>query len=522
MKLSSFGESFNSLKEHSILVYQTRAKHRSFVQHMTRTLTVLVLLAIGVLVASLPSCTLEEDFLTDANAEVRLGLDTLRFDTVFTEVGSTTQFFKVFNPHNQPLNLKRVSVENNAGGRFRINVDGRSGDEITEVFIAPGDSIFVFVEVTVDPDDDISVSPFVFEGRVVVEATEQRQIVVLEAFGQNANYIPADRTRANFGFLSCDFGEVVFDDPKPYVLYGSLVIDSCTLTLPPGTQLYVHGGLVNNPDFGVFNDGLIIVQGAGRLNIMGTEEQPVLIASDRVEEEFIDVGGQYSGIRLGAGTGPHTITHARIRNGIVGVFVDSLATLNIDHTEIAYTTGAGIVGFAANVNASNISVHSNGGGALQAILGGRYRVDYSTFVNFGSRNPAVIITNGFQIDNSTFLVNQMDAIFRNSIIFGSLNDEFAVGDFDEPNLLNYQLTNSILKSTNVPNDRPEFQDNCTSCFFPPRDSALFLNVQADSFQLDTLSFAQGRALPIMGIDDDLIGTARDAVAPDVGAYERVD
>ncbi len=484
---------------------------------MTRILT--VLLAIGVLVASLPSCTLEEDFFTDANAEVVLGLDTLRFDTVFTEVGSATKSFKVFNPYSQPLNLKKVSVENNAGGRFRINVDGRSGDEINEVFIAPNDSIFVFVEVTVDPDDDVTVSPFVFEGRVVVEATEQRQVVVLEAFGQNANYLPRNRGRANFSFLTCDLGEVIFDDPKPYVLYGSLVVDSCTLTLPPGTELYVHGGLVNNPDFGVFNDGLIIIQGIGRLNVLGTLEDPVLIATDRLEEEFLDVGGQYSGIRLGARTGPHKISHARIRNGIVGVFVDSLATLNIDHTEIAYTSSAGIVGYAANVNANNIAVHSNGGGALQAILGGRYRLDYSTLVNYGSRNPSVILTNGFQVNNQIFYVNQMDAVIRNSIIFGSLNDELAIGDFDEPILLDYQLSNCILKSTDVPVDRPEFDGRCASCFFPPRDSALFVNTAVDSFQLDTLSVAEGRAIPLIGISDDLIGAERDASTPDIGAYE---
>jgi len=484
---------------------------------MIRLLT--VLLGIGVLVASLPSCTLEEDFFTDANAEVRLGLDTLRFDTVFTEVGSATKSFKIYNTYNQPLNLKRVSVENNMGGRFRINVDGRSGEEITEVFMPPNDSIYIFVEVTVDPDADITVSPYIFEGRVVIEATEQRQVVVLEAFGQNANYIPSDRSRANFGFLTCDLGEIVFDDPKPYVLYGSLVIDSCTLTLPPGCELYVHGGLVNNPDFGVFNDGLIIVQGSGRLNIVGSKEDPVLIATDRLEEEFLDVGGQFSGIRLGAGTGPHTISHARIRNGIVGVFVDSLATLNVDHTEISYTSSAGIVGYAANVSGNNVLIHSNGGGALQAILGGRYRFDYSTFVNYGSRNPAVIVTNGFQVNNQVFYVNQMDARFQNTIVYGSLNDEFALGDFDEPNLLNYQLTNCILKSTDVPVDRVEFNDRCSTCFFPPRDSALFVNTLVDSFQLDTLSVAEGKAIPLPGITDDLIGNERDASTPDVGAFE---
>jgi len=478
-----------------------------------------VLLSIGFLVASLPSCTLEEDFFTDANAEVRLGVDTLRFDTVFTEVGSATQSFKIYNPYNQPLNLNKVSVENNTGGRFRINVDGRSGDELTEVFMPPNDSIYIFVEVTVDPDDDVSVSPFIFEGRVVIEATEQRQEVVLEAFGQNANYLPRNRNRANFGVLTCDLGEVIFDDPKPYVLYGSLVIDSCTLTLPPGTELYVHGGLVRNPDFGVFNDGLIIVQGLGKLNIEGTKEEPVLIATDRLEAQFLDVGGQYSGIRLGAGTGPHNISHARIRNGIVGLFLDSLARLNIDHTEISYTTSAGIVGYAANVTGSNVLVHSNGGGALQAILGGRYRFDYSTFVNYGSRNPSVIVSNGFQANNQLSYINQMDAAFRNSIIFGSLNDEFALSDFGEPILLEYQLTNCILKSTDVPVDRTEFSNRCETCFFPPRDSSLFVNTVADSFQLDTLSFAEGKAIPLPSITDDLLGNDRDASAPDIGAFE---
>ncbi len=468
------------------------------------------------------ACTLEEEFKSGPGLELNFSQDTVRFDTVFTEVGSATRSFKIFNPYSDPVSINSVRVSNDAGGKFRINVDGLAGDDIRDIFLPPDDSIYVFVEVTVDPDADLSVSPFIFEGEVIVEASDVEQVVKLEAFGQNAIYLPTDRQRANFGVLTCNFGEEIFDDPKPYVLYGSLIIDECTLRLPPGTRLYVHGGLVRNPDLfdeAAFNDGLIIVQGTGRLLIEGSAEEPVLIATDRLEERFADAGGQYSGIRLGPGTGPNRISHARIRNGIVGVFADSMSTLSIDHSEISYTSSAGIVGYQANVDMSNVLLHSNGGGALQAIKGGRYRVDYSTMVNYNGRNPAVAMTTGFDLTREVFIVANLDAEFRNSIIYGSLNDEFAVGDFGEQDLLNYSLSNCILRSTDVPVDRPEFSASCVDCLFPALGESLFVAPGLDSFQLDTLSVAQGFAEPLPGIDDDIWGRARDAAAPDCGAFE---
>lgn len=484
-----------------------------------------ILLASILALLFIHACTLEENFRTDAGTELSFSQDTVRFDTVFTEVGSATRSFKIFNPYDQPISLKSIRVATNPGGRFRINVDGLSGEELNDVFMPPNDSIYVFVEVKVDPDQDVSASPFILEGEVIIVATDLPQRVVLEAYGQNANYLPIDRTRAGFGLLTCDFDEIVFDDPKPYVLYGSLVVDECTLTLPPGAKLYVHGGLVRNdvlfPESPIFNDGIIIFQNTGKLNIQGTAANPVLIATDRLEERFQEQGGQFSGIRLGEGTGPHVISHARIRNGIVGIFVDSLSTLTISNTEISYTSSTGLVGYQANVSAKNLSIHSNGGGALQAIKGGRYRLDYCTLVNYGGQNPAVALTNGFQVTRDAFVRSNLDAVLRNTIVFGSLGDEFALVDFSEPNLLNYRLENCILKSDRVPMNRPEFADRCINCLIPASSDALFLNASRDTFLLDSMSVAIGFAQPIQTITVDLLDNQRDATTPDCGAYEFV-
>ena len=61
----------------------------------------------------------EDDFITDGSVELRFSLDTLRFDTVFTELGSATRYFKVYNPNSRPLRL-------DIGRRRRLLFFGRS------------------------------------------------------------------------------------------------------------------------------------------------------------------------------------------------------------------------------------------------------------------------------------------------------------------------------------------------------------------------------------------------------------
>ena len=49
-----------------------------------------MILTVFVLIVGLQSCNEEEDFTSDSSARLYFSADTVRFDTLFTSVGSTT------------------------------------------------------------------------------------------------------------------------------------------------------------------------------------------------------------------------------------------------------------------------------------------------------------------------------------------------------------------------------------------------------------------------------------------------
>ena len=113
----------------------------------------------------------------------------------------------------------------------------------------------------------------------MLETNGNVQHVVIEAWGQNANYVPNQFNNGGSVFLQCEGGEVLWDDEKPYVIFGILVIDDCTLRVAKGTKIYVHGGLetfVSEDSLKQFyNDGRIITTSTGTIKTEGTYEEPV-------------------------------------------------------------------------------------------------------------------------------------------------------------------------------------------------------------------------------------------------------
>ena len=318
-----------------------------------RILFGMLLFALGALF--LVQCNRDETFITDPGAKLEFSVDTLRFDTTFTELGSATRTLKVFNTHNQPIRISKIYVES-SDTRFRFNVDGIPGNEAEDIEIAANDSLYIFGEVTVNPDEPLSISPFVINDALIFETNGNTQRVVLEAWGQNANYIPSRFNKGGVALLSCDFNEVVWDDPKPYVIYGILLIDSCTLNLPAGTQVYVHGGIARVEDgmgnLDVYNDGFIYVLPNGKLDINGTLDDPVVIQGDRLEEPFQEVEGQWVGVILASRE--NDFEHAVIKNSFIGVLVDSAASLQMKNTQLYNTSSSGIVARHAEISAQKL------------------------------------------------------------------------------------------------------------------------------------------------------------------------
>mgnify|MGYP003492932787 FL=1 len=142
----------------------------------------------------------KQTFITDKNTALTITADTLRFDTVFTSVGSVTQYFTIINSNSQKLQLSSIKLMGGNSSAYKINVDGNAVAEISNVEMNAGDSIYVFVSVTIDPS--LTDLPFIVQDSIQINFNGNQKYVQLEAYGQNAHflrshYINTDTTWSN-------------------------------------------------------------------------------------------------------------------------------------------------------------------------------------------------------------------------------------------------------------------------------------------------------------------------------------
>lgn len=468
-----------------------------------------------------------ERFYEEGDALLRFSLDTLRFDTVFTRVGSATRSFKVYNDQSLPIKVASIKLQEGASSVFRLNADGFAAPakELQGIEIGAKDSIYLFLEVTIQPDQPLSVSPFVIQDRILFTTNGHDQQVVLEAWGQNANYIPSRNAQGGVALLTCDLMDETWDDPKPYVIYGILAIDSCTLRIPAGARIYVHGGLVRNSG-SIYNDGILYVLDQGKLLVEGTKEKPVIFTTDRLEPELKEEWGAWSGIRFGPGSKGNRINYAEIRSAFVGLWADSSSELTVRNTRIYNTASSGIVGVHARVIAENCLFHSNGGHGIQFAYGGNYRVEYCTLASYDNDAEALSMNNAILRDPETRRIElyPLIATIRNCILFGSGKDELDLTDLTDPKdplFFQYTFEHCYIRAEELLTEKnyPKFFEKCPTCIRAQFRDTVFLNVAKQDFRLDTNSIVNDKARTLDNIPFDLLGVRRDANTPDMGCFE---
>jgi len=184
----------------------------------------------------LSTCTLaialfscENGGITDRpDARLEFSTDTVLFDTVFTTIGSTTRNFKIYNPYAQTIKVERIALAGDPLSPYRLNINGRSVNRMENVEILPHDSLFIFVEVTLDPSG--LNNPLVVEDSVMFLTNGNDQAVKLIAFGQDVHLI-------NGEFISTR----TWTNDKPYLVYNSMAIDTAqVLTIEPGVRIHFH------------------------------------------------------------------------------------------------------------------------------------------------------------------------------------------------------------------------------------------------------------------------------------------
>jgi len=437
----------------------------------------------------------KDTFLTDNTAKLLFSRDTVLFDTVFSNIGSATKQIKVYNPYNQKIKISSISLGGGSNSQFRINVDGIPGPFVKDVEILPKDSLFIFVEVTVNPQN--ANSPMIVEDSLLFALNGNIQKVPLIAWGQDIYYI-------NAGVVS---GNIILNNDKPWVIYRYLAVDeNATLTIPEGTQLHFYG----NARFFVF----------GTLKVNGTIEKPVVFQGARLEPYYRELPGQWIGLYFYAGSKENEINNCIIKNAIVGIQADTnvapLPTLKLHNTVIKNMREIGLLSLGAKIEATNTVISECGKYNVALIIGGEYDFKHCTFANYWNRSsrktPLLIMNNYYEdITGKIQLRPITKADFTNCIIFGNNEDEIGF-DKDDGATINYSFKYCILKSKNT-------NLNGNNNFYNQEPG--FYNVAERDFSLKENAFAidKGDGSIINGILTKDIKDKLRSLPPDIGAFE---
>lgn len=444
----------------------------------------------------------KESFITSSGASLSTSADTLSFDTVFTTTGSITQSFKIFNNNNQKLRLSQVKLSGGSASPFKINVDGISATQVNDIEINANDSIYVFVQVNVNPSS--ATLPFILSDSIQIDFNGNKKLVQLQAYGQNAIFLKRVRLKGN----------LTWSNTLPYVILGDVQVDSnATLNISAGTKIFLHA------------DAPFLVDGSLMAN--GTKDNPVIFSGDRLDAAYKGLPASWPGIYFRTTSKNNFLKHTIIKNAYQGIIaqgfsVTSNPKLTLSQCIIDNIYDAGILGRNTNIYADNCLV-SNCGSNILLSLGGDYRFVNCTAASYSNnfishKNPVLQISN-FITQGGGNLTAPLKSTFTNCIFWGEggpVDNEITVNKqgaypflvtFDH---VLYKAKNEIANATfitSIKNSPPLFDSinvskNIYDFHFTKSPTAPAINAGAiTSFPYD--------------LDDKL----RHAT-PDIGCYER--
>ncbi len=402
--------------------------------------------------------------------------DTLVFDTVFTTIGSTTKQFKIYNKANKTVSVDEIELMGGVNSPFRINLDGSAGTSFSNLKIAGGDSLFAFIDVTLQVNNQTN--PLVIQDSIRFRTNGVDQYVQLVVWGQDMYY--------HYSYLGpgtpvLDLNEGIWPNDKPHVIYGAAFVDSAkALTIQAGTKIYMH------------KDALLYVY-KGTLDIQGTLNNEVTIQGDRLEADYDDVSGQYYGVYFDHAK-PSTINYAIIKNGTTGIHLydnndanlPTDYTLTVTNTKIFNHDNNGIFIYTgAKVKAENCVVSKNGAFALLTLVGGTFDFNHCDLLGYNSQsqNQAVGVVNHFVVDGVENLGSINGKIY-NSVIWGSLTSEIGFDTTVIPGVnLQFDIKKCLIKKETPGTDSfyhsitwnsaPQFDDVSLYKYTFPNTSPLF-------------------------------------------------
>jgi len=499
------------------------------------------------------SCRQDFEF-TPSTGALTFSKDTVYLDTVFSTIGSSTYRLKVYNSSDTNILIPSLKLSNGQDSNYRLNVDGMIGNgtligkEFENVELLAQDSMFVFIETTIDIQPLVAnETQFLYTDAIEFGTGANTQKVELVTLVKDAIFIyPSkdegvietllfdvdgdgvdDETKLQGRFL--EDSELTFTNEKPYVIYGYAAVDTGkTLNINPGARVHFHA-----------DSGLLITENAS-LHINGLPsldpellENEVIFEGDRLEPLYENISGQWQTIWLFNGSTDNVINYATIKNGTIGILSDGNqddpTKLEVTNSQIYNHSNFGVLGRATSIIAENIVINNSGLSSFAGTFGGNYNVTHSTIVNYwstSSRQFPALLLNNFIVDaENTVTTNPlMSANFTNCIIYGNDSPELLLENENSEDF-NFKFTNSLIyfDDPNGNFSSAEYDFNNTTLYENVRfnNDPQFLDPSSNKLNIPIGSPAGGAGTISGNLTKDITNTTRNS-PPDLGAYNTIE
>ncbi len=471
--------------------------------------------------------------------------DTVFLDTIFSNMGSSTYTLKVYNRSKEDVLIPSIRLGNGDSSNYRLNVDGSAGKSFTNVPLFAQDSLYIFIEATLDIENSTENS-LLYTDVLQFDSGNNQQNIPLVTLVQDATFLypgtNADGTKETItlntdangneinaqGFV-LDDNQLNFSNAKPYVIYGYAVVpEGKELVMDAGVRVHFHQ-----------NSG-ILIQDGGVITVNGvlSEDQEllegeVIFEGDRLEPEFSDIPGQWGALWISQGSSGNAIDHLTLRNASIGILVEGddlldSPTLYMKDSQIYNSANYNLFAERAYIAAENVVLGSAGVSSLHCQMGGTYSFVHSTIANYwnkGLRNTAAVVISNFDLLNPDNVGDLTRADFKNSIIDGLNNFELSLLTNDQ-NAFEYNFMNCFLKFSYI---EGQFTDPLYGFESGGNYSSLILNGQTDFLNPNRDDYRIGLDSDVLNAGDinvastlpfDILGKERTTRA-DLGAYQAI-
>lgn len=459
------------------------------------------------------ACSEDADFSSSPTLKLEFSCDTLKFDTIFTGVGSPTAAMKVYNRNSSSLRINNVCLASGGASGFRVNVDGEYSNNVRDIEIRKKDSIYVFVEATLGSNGNEM--PLVVSDSLLFSLESGvQQHVTLVAYGKDVTFLHAPHYIGDARITKgC------------YVIYDSLTVEEgATLTIDAGTTLYFHKD--------------VEMQVYGTLLVQGSADEPVVFRGDRIDNMFDylpydRIPGQWGGITFDSTSTGNKLEYCDIHSAKYGIKVEQGDTaaqrLTILSSYIQNFDGNALETVMARVDVAN-SLIANAKGNCVKVVGGSVRFIHCTIANFyvwKQRDVALALHNS--IDGKPAPLRE--AMFANCIIEGSKEDEVMgyLSTFGDtvPDCANYSFIGSLI---NTPDEQNEnfsgvvFDNKEVTPYTKEHFRLIDNEVFNYDFHLTDSTTARGIAFGKYSsmYNSDLDGVARPDTLADAGCFQYVE